>query len=337
MGSVVSALKKTLPVGLKQDLRALRSSLNLIPNYFYDLGRFAQSSTALRPSKSREQLASHLTMDYHRLEKGMALPAPRAGFGLDPATRLVNNLLRYERRYGADELTAVTRNVLKAYFKFNGDASPALTALARKFADAPAPAGLPLVEAGGVTNVSKAQLYGFDSKEMQGFLLGRSSIRQYTGEPLAADVIRDAVRIAMKAPSVCNRQCARVYVTTDKARIAEVLKYQNGNRGFGDTLGAIFVVAADNRAFTSLGERNQGWVDGGIFAMALAQALHALKVGSCMLNWSVEAGHDRKARRALGIDEHHSIITMIGAGVTVDQLTVATSARRDVDGIINWL
>lgn len=337
MGSVVSALKKSLPVGLKQDLRAFRSSLNLIPNYFYDMGRFAQSSTALRPSRDREQLASHLTMDYHRLEKGLALPAPRAGFGVDAATRLVNNLLRYEQRHGPDELTAVTRNVLRAYFTFNGEASPVITALARRIDAAPPPASQPAIQGGGTTSLSRQELYGFDSKAMQDFLLSRSSIRQYTGAPLDADTVREAVRIALKAPSVCNRQCARVYVTTDKARIAEVLKFQNGNRGFGDTLGAIFVVAADNRAFTSLGERNQGWVDGGIFAMALAQALHALKVGSCMLNWSVEASHDRRARRALGIDDNHVIITMIGAGVTADQLSVATSTRRDVDGIITWL
>jgi hypothetical protein len=47
------------------------------------------------------------------------------------------------------------------------------------------------------------------------------------------------------------------------------LSYQNGNSGFGHTVPALFVITSDMRIFEKSGERNQGWVDGGLFAMAL--------------------------------------------------------------------
>lgn len=96
------------------------------------------------------------------------------------------------------------------------------------------------------------------------------------------------------------------------------MSYQNGNSGFGHTVPALFVITSDMRIFEKSGERNQGWVDGGLFAMALVYALHALGLGACMLNWSQDHDQDDALRAAFEIP---------------DDLLVAQSPRRPVGDV----
>ena len=129
---------------------------------------------------------------------------------------------------------------------------------------------------------------------------------------LAPDIRRLHLRSINVAPQHCRS--ARVHIAFSRERIARVLSFQNGNAGFGDTLGAVVIVTTDIRAMNSLGERNQCWVDGGIFAMSLAYALHGLGLGACMLNWSQTRERDIALREAVGIPESEAIVTMIGVG-----------------------
>ncbi len=63
--------------------------------------------------------------------------------------------------------------------------------------------------------------------------LARRSVRDFADAPVPNDALREAVRLAQLSPSACNRQPCRVYAVTESARMAELLEYQNGNRGFG--------------------------------------------------------------------------------------------------------
>ncbi|NEO55542.1 MAG: hypothetical protein F6K54_22195 [Okeania sp. SIO3B5] len=51
-------------------------------------------------------------MDYHRLEKGLALKQPRKGFGKDVIKRLGDFLPEYQNKYGSDETVMITLNAL---------------------------------------------------------------------------------------------------------------------------------------------------------------------------------------------------------------------------------
>ena len=97
-------------------------------------------------------------------------------------------------------------------------------------------------------------------------------------------MIKKAISIAQSTPSVCNRQTWRTHVFLDKEQIKEILKYQNGNRGFGEDAAAILIVTASLPYFIGVGERNQAFIDGGMYAMTLVYALHSLGLGTCCLN-----------------------------------------------------
>lgn len=332
MTALKERIKAVVPAERRVAIRRLLARVKVLSSYGYDARRFLGASSAGRSADDEERLAAHITMDYHRLEKGMALPSPRYGFGRDAVLRLIRNIARYEGSYGPSDVTQFGRSALAAYRSFNhGNAAPELvSAIDSLLESAP-------VDCHGVDALTSETLFPFDSQAAQCFLTSRRSVRQFDGRQVPEELLRAAVRIAQQAPSVCNRQSARVFVSNEREKMNEMLRFQNGNRGFGDRLGAVIVIASDMRAFTSLGERNQCWVDGGIFAMSMALALHSLHIGACMLNWSVEPGRDRALRHCLGLDDNYAIITMMGAGYALDSLVVAASPRRKTDDIVRFV
>ena len=145
-------------------------------------------------------------MDYHRLEKGMALPAPRFGFGRDAVLRMMRNISRYEVRYGASDVTVFGRNALACYRRFNeGHAVvPEIDLFLGEGSPEPGCRG-------GIDVLTAQTLFPFEPADAQRFLTSRRSVRRFNGEPVSDELIEAAVRIAQQAPSVCNRQSARVY------------------------------------------------------------------------------------------------------------------------------
>lgn len=182
--------------------------------------------------------------------------------------------------------------------------------------------------------VTAQDLFPAEVSTAEAFIKSRKSVRQYTGDLVDDATLEKIASLAQCAPSVCNRQSGRLYVANTRETIDRILQHQNGNLGFGHTLGALFIVTADVQAFTSLGERNQGYVDGGIFAMQTLAAIHSQKLGGCMLNWSAVSKRDKALRAAFGIADTDVVITMIGCGYPADDVEVAASPRKALHTVL---
>jgi nitroreductase len=165
----------------------------------------------------------------------------------------------------------------------------------------------------------------------------RHSVRNFEATPVEGDLIRNAVDLALRAPSVCNRQAWRVYALTSSDAIARALTAQNGNSGFGHQLQMLLVVACDLTRFLTIGERNQGWIDGGMFSMMLVLALHSHGLGTCCLNLSLDCQQDMRLREVVPIADHESPVMMIAVGHMPESLSVAQSRRRPVADVLTWV
>ena len=331
----------------KQRCKALREKL--IANYSYDFERFWQWSTVAAGSKlssdlltadlhlTQENLKALITKDYHRIEKALALREPRTAFGQDTIKALVLGIEKYQHCYGGDETVQIALNTLISYYNFNLERGhddkhlfQTIMSLKSKTTTEDGVAS----HRGGVLKLRKEQTISEAKMDLRAFFASRHSIRNFSNEEVEMGLIEQAVEMAQKTPSVCNRQSSRVYIFCSDEDKKRVLNYQNGNRGFGDQINKVLLVTSDLQNFLSVGERNQCWIDGGMYAMSIIYALHSLGLGTCCLNWSVDYQMDQKLKKAAGIRDSEAVIMMIAVGHLPDEFMVAQSPRKKVHEVL---
>ncbi|MBF9033237.1 nitroreductase [Rhodobacterales bacterium HKCCE2091] len=302
-------------------ISAIRTERRYWAGILYDALRFRRHAW-LRRVRSGQSRSARLMADAHFLEYGMALREVRPGFGFARAERLAHDLL-----VGGAEPAAevVAFRTLEAWAAFNAGS------------DLPASVGraLSLGHAAdmdaGAEELSAAEIRDAASVDFARFVRARRSVRAFAPGPVDPDTIRRAAAVAQGAPSSCNRQTCHVHAWTDRAAIDRVRRHQAGNRTFGHELGGIAVITSDLRHWEHPGERYQAWVDGGLFAMTFAYALHAEGLGTCFLNWSVDPATDRALRSEIGLGDEHLVIVLMGFGHLPESLKVCVSPRLPGD------
>lgn len=254
-------------------------------------------------------LEAQVTKDYHRVEKGLALADPKQPFGNAVAERL--DMLVPVAAAGSPEAAYVAHatSARAALHDWNTagsrveEISPLRT---------PAERGIP---------------------DPDQFFTTRHSVRDYEKRDVPDEVLNHAVALAVNTPSVCNRQAwhVRFYRGVDAQK---ALRFQNGNAGFGDGVPVVGVVTTDARMFAGAGERNQPWIEGGLFSMSLVWALHGLGVDSCMLNMSVTNDRAASVRAELGMDDEELVVMMVAIGYGREGHRRARSPRRATTEVI---
>jgi nitroreductase len=322
-------------------LRMARFSPRVVSDVLYDVSRYAKYSCSYH-TRSVNNLKSRITAKYHEIEKGLSLSAPRKGFGAERVDGLIVLMREYMDRYGVDGFLRVPCDVLRAYAKFN---------LENAFPDYPYKARIQQLldeigvfegaNVGGVTEIRSETIRNVTSGVTDEFFLSRYSIRQLSSEAVNTADIDAAVAIALKSPAVCNRQNGYVHVVEDKDLIRQMLEIQGGAKGFAEQIDKLLVITNKLTGFWDSGERNQCWIDGGMFSMSLILGLHAKGLGTCCLNWSKTAVVDRVMRKLLGLPDSEVIIMLLAVGHIPDSLNVAYSSRKSVSesrrNITNWL
>lgn len=332
--------RQILPVSLRYRLSVIKSNPILFLNFLYDYRRFRQWSATGKIRLPKDNLRARIIMDYHGIEKGLALRSPRPGFGVQLISRLLRNTHEYLDRFGSDEVVSISLECLTKYQEFNRSHHLLDTELEQSIIDLQqrSKPDATLGDVGGTFEVVREEIWSAAKIDGERFFRSRHSIRQFTSEPIADDLLVQALQLAQYTPSVCNRQAWRVYIFSETQLIEEILKYQNGNRGFGTQASHIIIIACDLSYFVSIGERNQAWIDGGMYAMSLVYALHSVGAGTCCLNMSTELQTDRGIRKAAGIKDSDAIIMMLAVGNLPSSCQVARSHRFDINSTVRrWV
>ena len=167
----------------------------------------------------------------------------------------------------------------------------------------------------------------------EAFFGTRHSVRDYKTLPAPGELLTRAVELAINTPSVCNRQSWHVRFYSDPADVTSVLQFQNGNVGMRP-VPTVALVTVDTQLFGGIGERNQGWIEGGLFSMSLVWAMHSLGLDTCMLNMSARNETTDRLRKHLDIDDGELVIMMIAVGYGRDGHRRARSVRRSTDEVL---
>ncbi len=338
----MSYLRRLLPRPIKRLARGLLGSkpllfVRLVKAYLFDLRRYARYSGTIN-MRFRQNEEAWLIMAYHRIEKALALKNPRPGFGKANVRDMLQKLELYYKRYGVDDTVEICMSVLQLYFEFNRYHDAEIRELETRYNELRdmilAGGSIQQRNIGGVIPIRREDVLRAAIVDFEVFSRSRRSIRQFAPDPVELDVIKKAISIAQSTPSVCNRQTWRTHVFLDKEQIKEILKYQNGNRGFGEDAAAILIVTASLPYFIGVGERNQAFIDGGMYAMTLVYALHSLGLGTCCLNLSVSPSVDTRLHEVAKIPCDEVLIMMIAVGHLPEEFVVASSPRRPLSDVV---
>lgn len=185
----------------------------------------------------------------------------------------------------------------------------------------------------GAIAYKKEDFYMHNQSNFYDFSSSRKSIRDFTGEIIDTAIIEKAISLALNAPSVCNRQSSKVYLLQDKAKIDKVLSIQNGFTGHTENVKQLLIVSSDRNYFFSVGERNQLYIDGGIFLMNLLYCLHFYKIANCPANWGKTYKDETKVASVIDIPTSEKIICMIPIGIAKEDFKITLSQRRDLSEV----
>lgn len=327
-------LKNT--VGIER-LLFLLNLKNLLINFVGDFFLFFTHSTVFRVNNI-SKIEAQLILDYHSLEKGMLFKEMKPRFARMRVERMhkhLNNQLVINNI--SNSQIQVAYQIICKYYELHKDGNYDISAyftidqyekykfvLNSRYS----------TDFEGVVRNDRDSFYQMNESSFNVFAHSRKSIRDFTGEAVDNFKIRDAISLAITAPSVCNRQASKVYLLTDKSKIDAVLKIQSGFTGYSENVNQLLIVTNDRNYYYTVGERNQFYIDGGLFVMNLLYSLHYYKIANCPANWGKTIHDEKRLDKIINIPKSEKIICLIPIGVAKESFNVTLSKRREINEIL---
>lgn len=321
-------IMKLIPKRVDNYLRIRYSNiLNKVPDEYYNDYIRYKNNAFISTKKSKENQLTIIISYYHIIEKGLSMPNIKLGFGKDVIKSLIRSLFDYcnsiddyDLQYieGIKVLNEYIDFHEKAGYIFENELNNSINEFKTKF------------------NIGKSQVLRFRADNYftyatSGFDLfsnSRHSLRNYDPiEEVSIEQINKALKLCENTPTTCNRQPIKVYVLSKKDEIQRILELQGGNRGFGHLANKVIIITASLCKYGGLTERNQAFIDGGIYLMNLLYSFHFFHIGVCTLNCCNTIATDFELRSILDVKENEVFIAMMSLGLPSNEFSVPKSLR----------
>jgi nitroreductase len=284
---------------------------------------------------SKKSIDAELFRVTHTIEKGLSLSCPRKGFGLKKIEYLFSLINLYVEK-SFDVADVAFQNAVDVLCKYAGlqkdlgfeddDLYKKIDSL-QKYNNKSLVAGTIVLKRVDLMSKSKS---GYEE-----FVLSRHSCRQFSGEAVSLEKVKQAISLASHCPSECNRQPCHAYVTDSKESFEYLSKYIAGNRGFEREVNRYLVISSEINCYHDMYERNQLYIDGGIFLHAVVEALHYFDIATCILQNGEYPVKDKELKSGLKIPNNEKIIAFIAIGNYKDIFPVSISNRKSVDSMLH--
>lgn len=324
-------LKKILPKECISFGKVIVNSFHLLPEYNYWFWRDLINSSLIQ---NEESALFSLLVTSHVLEKGITMPKRRLGFGIERVRAVIKRCTQCIHLYSENhiEIQSALKD-LEQYlqlheesnFELPSDISASIRELLRyKHYDT-----VPCFES------TPDELFR-ETTDFVEFALSRHTCRWYSEEDVDKETLVRAIALAQTAPSACNRQATRVYIIESEEKKKQVLRMQNGNRGFGHLANKIILVTSDMKGW-SYKYRQMAHFDAGIFTMNLLYALHYHKICACTLNANLSIRQRQKLQEIVGFTDSEIPAVFIAIGKAPERFMIAGSQRVKTEQIYKFV
>ena len=296
-------------------LKLLKKYGVYIKDTYLDAWNYFKYSTLKIKIKNNENLSASILAHVHSVERAFSLKTPRNVFGIELVDNLKNLIVKIDDIQKYQYEIKIFKSAIAEYDKYHNNEISEYSSL------------LPYKN-----YIHKKSSVNSPFKDI---VNNRHSIRDFGTIKIKNSDVLKAISIAKNiSPSVCNRQGWEVVLIKNKILVDKVLKLQNGNSGI-QNIQNILIVCSSLTSFFDSNERNQPYVDGGIFLMSILNSLHYKNIASCSLNWAVHKNQDNKLRKLIEIDNSRIIISLIGIGSYREEgIKIASSYRKPLKNIL---
>ncbi|NNH38941.1 nitroreductase family protein [Acinetobacter terrae] len=316
--------------------RNFKNYIKLVLDYLNDFKLYKKYSTIFSVNSFRNKEAI-LILNYHGIEKGLLHEKIKPRFAIDRIQE-INKLL-----FDNEIISQISQSqiyigykIAIEYYEIHEKMNVDISDYYKKFEYLKYIELVQKVDSynfiSGSEKLKYEELYK-DNKSFLDFAKSRKSIRNFTGEKVNIDILKNVIELANSSPSVCNRQASKVFLIENKSTIDKCLEIQGGFNGFSKNVNQLMILTVDRSYFYITGERYQFYIDGGIYLLNLLYALHYYKVAACPANWGKDFTTDNKLRKIVNIDESEQVICLIPIGVAQEEFAVTLSYRRTVDEV----
>lgn len=337
MGKIRKALAIVIGLDNYQRMRNMRVLYKYLPslmyNFYIDFILYYKHSNLFKKDTFNKIEAS-IILKYHSLEKGFLHSKMKNNFGRSNVESLIV-LLKREDVIANRNRTQIAAAYLAicTYYELHNvnkrDISIYYTVSNYNFFKNYTP---PLLKS--VKNKRHSTFFNNSSADFFSFSSSRASVRSFNSEKIPFSKIEKVIELAKNAPSVCNRQSNKVYYTENKKIINDIFEIQGGLTGYSNNISQLFVVCCDRNYFYSVGERNQLFIDGGMFLMNLLYALHFYKIGACPAHWALNNQSDNKIKKMMKMSSSEKVIALVPIGIPNNDFKTCLSLRRSNDELL---
>jgi nitroreductase len=281
-------------------------------------------------SDDKYQIETQVLFGMHQIEKGLSHDVFRPGFGknvLNNLSQLLTKLRHLDSQYSNNWVYLAAVRILHDYVSVHQNMHFDLGYAESMFSkDIWNEINAPLPERPSNLTVCAKDKEDNKKSTFKEIAERRHSVREYSTEKVTEAELNTAISLARRSPSVCNRQPVRVYEIFDKQKIQALLDIQGGYRGYA-TPPALILVTSDARAFMNSAERNEPFVDGGLFSMSILYALEYYGLAACPLNAMFSEKQEQLTRNILGVPDNEFMVMYISVGHFAEKTHTCHSPR----------
>jgi nitroreductase len=315
-------------------IRKFKQYILLIYGFFIEAKTFyfllIKHNASIGTNNNKNKMQYVLLRENHVIEKGMSMKNPRKGFGQEKVLNLLDRLDLYYKTFNDKVFLEHPLSTVKSYIEFIQEQNVEISHIEKKFEElCRKTKSLDIHSMAGIKRVSKLDICKSSKINFSDFVKSRYSTRYFSKEIPELKLINEALIMAQKTPSACNRQAWYTHIYSSK-KTTDLLKWQGGANGFEQDIPLSILVTANMNAFLSY-EPYQVHVDGGLYAMTLIYALHSLGLGTIPFSTGFQANKIQDLHVEFNLDENEVPILIIGVGCLLDSFNVAVSKRKPID------
>lgn len=311
--------KKYIPVKYFDFIRSLLNKLNFFSYLLHDYNH-------LFTINDKSVKISNIIRQYHRVEKSLGKIPYNSSRGYRAVNKLMFFLEKYEFENEIKDIQFyVGLKVLHQFFNKNKDYKSEVYIRLKKLDNYNKEIKT------GIETTSKSYFINNSSKNFENLAKSRKSIRYFSDEKVDVNLIKKALDISKKTPSVCNRQGWHTWVVSNPNLINHFRKIHNGFSNRNQNLKTLLVITFDKNVFDYPVERNQGYTDAGLYAMSVMYSLTSLGIASCPLNSNLLIKPKKEFKKMIGIPNNFTIAMFIAVGNYLDDNISPISYRYSVE------